>query len=229
MSLENPKESGEKFQDLITFKPQNIKVCNQEQLKVFQEYKELIKSFKDCNKMLFLTPKEIHEFYKDEEKSTSEKPVYKKSIKTVYRYLDKLKEAGFVVEAGKRMSDNSRMVENLYCLSAEIFFVEDPPIEERWWGQEGALDSFNLIINKCFGNDPEETKIDEDLMRKFFKLLDEQVDKIVHEANESEEIMNAYRNAGHYKINDLNKSAGIFLVLLKHPEILSEMGKMLKL
>ncbi len=56
-----------------------------------------------------------------------EEEVLKKKMfrraKTLYKYIKVLKENGFVVEAGKRYTENQRAAETLYGRTAKLFFL----------------------------------------------------------------------------------------------------------
>ena len=119
-------------QDVITYKPQILEIYSRDLIPVYKENHTIISGLKREKELLYLTVKEIHEFYKDEEGE------YSKSLKTVYRYLEKMKEVGYIVEGGRRVTENKRNTEFLYCLKAELIFFEDEPEDERWWNQPGA-------------------------------------------------------------------------------------------
>lgn len=55
------------------------------------------------------------------EEEVLEKKMFRQA-KTLYKYIKVLKENGFVVEAGKRYTENQRAAETLYGRTAKLFF-----------------------------------------------------------------------------------------------------------
>ncbi|NPD90739.1 MAG: helix-turn-helix transcriptional regulator, partial [Asgard group archaeon] len=100
------KKVDKKFKDYIDYEPPVIKFLNGEQTKLAEEHLKIIKALR-INK--HMTAKEIHDLYIDEETS---KPTY--TIKTIYRYLEKLEETDLVKISGHRMTEGKRLSEQLY-------------------------------------------------------------------------------------------------------------------
>ena len=75
--------------------------------------------------------KELYELYFDPLENK-----YTKTLKTVYRYVNTLVDAGIVTPAGQRMTEKSRVVEKVYCLSANYFHSAKPPLD--WWTSDDS-------------------------------------------------------------------------------------------
>ncbi len=178
---------------------------------------------KDKEKLKFMTVKEIHELFKDE------KGEYAKSIKTVYRYVEKLKEVGMLVEAGRRVTKDNRYTEFLYCLKAQLIFFEDPPEDERWWNKEEMLKEYIDNLFPLVESQIEEEKLDEEVYKKFLaefnSLKSSIVDEMVLQAEHNTTIADVYRKVAGGKINMLNDVAALIVTLIKHSEIFDPIRK----
>lgn len=76
-----------------------------------------------------------------------------KSDKTIYRYLNKLKKAGLVIEAGKRVfmdDDNQIKTQTLFSRVAKIIFTPYNKIEEHPELKRKSLTIINDILKERF-------------------------------------------------------------------------------
>ena len=204
------------YQDIITYKPKILGVYSRELIPVYKENHTIINGLKKENELLYLTVKEIHEFYRDDEGK------YTKSLKTIYRYLEKLKEVGYIVEGGRRVTENKRNTEFLYCLKAELLFFEDEPENERWWNRDDGLKDFLSKVTPLITSQLD-LEFDESMLKSFlaayYKEKDKIVDEIVLSAEKEHEIADVYRAIPPSKINYFNDTAALLVILMKHPDI----------
>ena len=109
-------EKPKKIQDIITYDQKLFSIVDDEERRDIlydPTYHILISSIK-------YTPFTVEEIVQKYEEA--KKP---KSLMTVYRYIRKLTEAGFITEAGKRIityEDNRNKTVTLYLAAAKIFY-----------------------------------------------------------------------------------------------------------
>jgi Fe2+ or Zn2+ uptake regulation protein len=115
------KENG-KFKIFIEDKPNLIKDIKVETKQLLRDHKLI---FHGLMQNPNLSAKDIHELYWDPAEHK-----YTKSMKTVYRYLDLLEEAGLVKVSGHRKPVDSHMTEKLYCRTALLYYSKEPV---KWW------------------------------------------------------------------------------------------------
>ncbi|MCG3218775.1 MAG: transcriptional repressor, partial [Candidatus Heimdallarchaeota archaeon] len=207
----------------ITYEPKVLEIYSRDLIKLFKEHHKIVWGIRDEEKLKFMTVKEIHELFKDEEGK------YSKSLKTVYRYVEKLKEAGIIVEAGRRVTKDSRFTEFLYSLKAELIFFEDPPEEERWWNKEETLKDYIDKLFPLIQSQVEEEKLDEEVFKKFLTQFNSLkatiIDEIVLQAEHNKTIADVYRKTHVGKINTLNDVAALMVILMNHSEIFDPIRK----
>jgi len=143
--------------------------------------------------------------------------------------VEKLKEAGIIVEAGRRVTKDSRFTEFLYCMKAELIFFEDPPEEERWWNKEDTLQEYIDNLFPLIESQIGEEKLDEEAYKKFLvrfnALKSTIVDEIVLQAEHNNTIADVYRKVPAGKINALNDVAALLVVLMTHSELFDPIRK----
>ncbi len=210
------EENPINYKDIITYKPQILAIYSRDLIPAFKEYHTIINGLKDGKDLLYLTVKEIHEFYRDEEGRS-------KSLKTVYRYLEKLKEVGYIVEGGRRVTESKRNTEFLYCLKAELLFFEDEPEAERWWNKEDGLNNFLSKVTPLITSQLDNEGLDDTVLKSFlaayYREKDKIVDDIVLNAEHSKSIADVYRSIPPSKINYFNDTAALLVILMKNPDL----------
>ncbi|MHA2091707.1 MAG: hypothetical protein ACW98K_12715 [Candidatus Kariarchaeaceae archaeon] len=112
LNRSSQKNSIPQSQDLISFTPHLIVNIDDKQQALISEHPTIINALR----------KEILDPFENK---------YIKTLKTVYRYVNTLVDAGIVVAAGQRMTEKSRVVEKVYCLSANYFHRAKPSLD--WW------------------------------------------------------------------------------------------------
>ncbi|MCG3260060.1 MAG: hypothetical protein H7644_09950 [Candidatus Heimdallarchaeota archaeon] len=76
------------------------------------------------------------------EEEVLEKKMFRQA-KTLYKYIKVLKENGFVVDAGKRYTENQRAAETLYGRTAKLFFYIRG--EHSWLDSENIKPSLDFM------------------------------------------------------------------------------------
>ena len=111
-----------------------------------------------------------------------------------------------IIEGGKRITEGSRIIENLYCSAAELYFIEDAPIEDRWWNNPESNFScqLNALLANYYGVSKFPEKIFKEFTQSFFSIQDDIVDNIAKSAETNEDVMTVYRNIEMGEINFVN-------------------------
>lgn len=232
------------YTDYIEYKPKNIVVLSRDKIKNMKKHYSILKLLEERSsdgsilhsKLLHLTASEIHERHvlnvKEENKKNKEN-VKPKSLKTIYRYIDNLVKDGFLVISGKRIKQNSRMIENLYCWVSELmFFEDDDPIDgksedevkrsekEKIKRINNEADHLNTLITSHLGIENFPSELIHEFYKDYFLQKAKIVDEIVYSADENEDVMNVYREMSDgMSINKINNTAAMLTLLLSKPEL----------
>ncbi|MHA1307742.1 MAG: hypothetical protein ACTSQN_10680, partial [Candidatus Heimdallarchaeota archaeon] len=132
MASEKPK-----YKDFIEHEPEIVRFLNTEDTELTKKYIRIIKALREKH----MTVKEIHDLYIDEE---TKKHTY--TIKTIYRYLEKLEDADLIIVSGHRLTKGNRLPEKLYARTANIFFKSQ---EEKTSPE--AIEKRKDMIKKIYG------------------------------------------------------------------------------
>lgn len=174
----------EEYQDYIANKPQRFLLLNTEQHQIVLEHATIIKALSQGN----MSVKEIHNQY-----LIPGTKKHSKTLKTIYRYMDTLENAGLVMIAGYRKGTDSRGTEKLYCRTARVFFNKDNQHKEQWLTtQEGQeyLESLTQImwnINKKENPPPPELKTH---ITDYIKGTRKEVNKVIDKITTDEKLAN---------------------------------------
>lgn len=185
-------------QDVITFKQEFFKnLTDKESAKLLYD-----KNYCIMLKALRKGPMTIDEIL---EKYTLEKN--EKALKTIYRYIKTLQEAGLVVEAGKRIvtdNDNKNKSITLYSRTAKIFNDTATDRTERSSDENREMiakgdNVLALFLSKLYDNKMPDMKKLENLYSQFYSEGQEfiteyydQLDIDVFEQIESYDFMQVY-------------------------------------
>ena len=107
------------YQDLVDYKPKPVLLFEDEEaISILQNslYHPILQILRGGYKTL----KEIKEEYKKNSQKGSIP-----SDKSLYRHLKQLKEAGLIIEAGKRVYKNQTMTEKLFGRTATFFYLRE--------------------------------------------------------------------------------------------------------
>ncbi|MFW9916064.1 MAG: hypothetical protein ACFFGZ_10695 [Candidatus Thorarchaeota archaeon] len=211
-------------QDFIDFEPKLIKMLPPKTIDAGYEYWKLLQNLADSPK----TVKELWDLYKDAE--TGE---YSITIKTIYRYLEKLEKLGFVAVAGHRITKGNRIPEKLYGRTAKIFFIQ-PAADGRWetWGREEAncySEKLANILKESFGVTIADNAAFHEVFQRFFALRAQAIGSTLKEAKENKILTEIFATAELEQIRGLSLYSSIFITLLQHPEIIEQLQELLDL
>jgi hypothetical protein len=169
---------------------------------------------KDYNKIV---EEKIKKMNLPSNESTYLKKKMKRQAKTLYKYLKKLKDNGFIVEAGKRYTDNQKAAEILYGRTAKLFFNIGG--KEHWAESELGKSSLKMlskligIINK--GPKPSVRNLKESFLSIENKIRQDMEDIFTTYTTEIEELSDeiTYEDLK-FLIGGLN----VYLLMKNYPE-----------
>lgn len=217
--MSRQKKEEEKYKDFINFQPELVKFITLEQSKIIGKFYVIVKALRQKN----MTVKEIHNLYLNPD---TKKHTY--TIKTVYRHLEKLTEAGIVVVSGHRETIGSRQVEKLYSRSANIFFTEksDEYINKKLeYGKEIAK---NLHV--VFGELLQKPNVDLDeltpIVLNYMKNAHKNSNDTIKSIPENKVLAELFSKTEIDLINDLSIYIGIFLTYIKNPELFEKLKEL---
>ncbi len=176
-----------KTQDLIdpNFKQKPVVLIKEEakmQIMANPIYFPILMSLRDG----FKTIKEIEEEYnkfivedlkkqgiKDRKKIKEMVDKKKRSDKSLYRYIQHLIDADFVVLVGKRIAMEKSMTEKIFARTAKFFFV-DSYYEKMICANQGCIDSLSQLLGLIYDVPP----LEKTNLKQFTNLMKECSKKI---------------------------------------------------
>ncbi len=211
-------EKTPEYTDFITFNPETVKFLNRQQLEASMSYLPLLKALR--NK--YMTAKEIHDLYKDPETGK-----HSCTLKTVYRYLEKLETDGLITIAGHRIMEGSQIAGKIYSRTANLFFPQRDDEHSKWWetkrGQEFAQ-KMNIIVSESF----QIAEADRLKFYEFFKQYAETgaqiMGDLLEKTNDSEKLAAVFIESE--TLEPLALYASTLLVFMQRPELLDDVRKM---
>jgi DNA-binding transcriptional ArsR family regulator len=211
------------YEDFISSPPDTMKFLSKEQMQLMEEYTEIIRNISGRNK----TVKEIHAIF-----WSPEKKEYSKTIKTVYRHLDALENAGLVKVVGHRKPKDSRLTEKLYSRAAKVFFLEEKDRGPRWWetkeGEEQISEIVRVVL-EYFDVGEEKADIFEQLLKQYYDGWDSTVMDVFAKTQENEVISDIFGRADINQIKSIAGFIGTLGAFSKNPSLLESMYRELGL
>jgi Fe2+ or Zn2+ uptake regulation protein len=217
------KKEDKKYKDYIDdIEIPVIKFLNAEQTKLSEEYLPIIKALR-INK--HMTAKEMHDLYIDEETES-----HKYTIKTIYRYLEKLEEAGIVIKSGHRITVGKRLTEQLYTRTGNIFFKAKkeevfPEVAEK---RKDSIKKLYTVFQEIYDSPLISYKEFEDILLKKFDYEQELNRSVVEKIAENKVLAELYSNMDIDIVNYINDIASSILVLIKKPELIKKIQNIYK-
>lgn len=216
------KKEDKKFKDYIDYESPIIKFLDGEQTKLSEEHLKIIKALR-INK--HMTAKEIHDLYIDEE---TKKHTY--TIKTIYRYLEKLEETDLVKISGHRMTKGKRLSEQLYTRTANIFFKakKEEVYPEHAEKRKESLKNLHIVLQEIDDSPVIEFEEFENLLIQKFEYEQEFNKSIVEVISKNKILTELYGNMDIDQVNYINELASTLLVLIKKPDLVKKIQKIYK-
>ncbi len=208
-------KENRKYKDFIDYTPELIKYIDHEENKIAHKYSIILKALHKKS----MTAKEIHELYFDTE---TEKHTC--TLKTIYRYLERLDEANFVTIAGHRMTEGSRQTEKLYSRTAKILLAkkDEKYLSGKREHRKNMSNKIGILLREVFNKKDMEL---EEFNKIMIEILNQNhiiTDKIFDDIYKNEELANLYANTD-LDVIELVNIYGMFLItLLKNQELVDE-------
>ena len=151
-----------------------------------------------------------------------------KSDKTIYRYLNKLKKAGLVIEAGKRIftdKNNQIKTQTLFARVAKIIFTPQNKIDSNPELKQRSLQITGMLLKDRLGLEKDAN----------LKCIQKQVETITQAKNQivadyfksskNTELMKLIQTMDIYDLYPILDTASWILLLNENPEAVKEIIK----
>ncbi|NHJ41216.1 MAG: helix-turn-helix transcriptional regulator [Asgard group archaeon] len=217
------KKEDNKYKDYIDYNEIPItKFLNVEQSKLTEEYMPIIKALR-INK--HMTAKEIHELYIDKETGK-----HQYTIKTIYRYLEKLEEADLVVKSGHRITEGKRLTEQLYTRTGNIFFKakKEEIYPEAAEKRKDSIKKLYVVFQEIYDLPLINYDEFEEILLKKFDFEREFNKSVVEKISKNKVLADLYSNMDIDIVNYINDLASSLLVLIKKPKLIKEIQNIYK-
>ncbi|MBK5113804.1 MAG: hypothetical protein KGD59_07825 [Candidatus Heimdallarchaeota archaeon] len=207
------------FRDIITNQQKVVQVFTGE------EIEELLteKNHRQVLHFLFKGPLTVEELEIAFEQSGNDK-----SDKSIYRYLGKLKRAGLVIEAGKRIftdQTNQIKTQTLFARVAKIIFAPVRFYEQQETIERRSLELVNEILKERLAISG---SADLDCLKGKMDVIYKQRNQTMKEFFEnvdSDRIHNLIQDFEIHELYPVLDFTGWILLFEKHPEIFKELVK----
>ena len=206
------------YQDFKTFTPQTLKYLTKEQEELVETHLLIISNLRKQE----MTAKEIHNLYYDEKGKK-----HSKTIKTIYRYLEKLEATELVTIAGHRITKGSRVAEKLYSRTARVFILESFESDMCEETSNEIIQTMVKFIGPLFEIEKAKISAFKKNLSLFFDHLPQQSSELLKILEKDEEIGEYFGKASLSRINYILNLSSTFGVLLRHPEILEKFKKII--
>lgn len=204
--------------DFSTYTPKKLKYLTPEQEELADMHLLIIRNLRKQE----MTAKEIHNLYYDEK---TQKPT--KTLKTIYRYLEKLESEGIVAITGHRITKGSRVAEKLYGRTSQLFIrqsAESEMCEEHNRELAEIFTKFTCTIFKVKKPDLEAFK---EVFFDFFTQLSKEFPEVLETVSRNDELADYLGKSeiqrGIYVL-DLSATFG---TLIHHPELLKRLNNLI--
>jgi len=216
------KKVDKKYKDYLDYNPAIIKFLDAEQTKLAEEQIIIIKALR-INKNM--TAKEIHDLYIDEETKK-----HRYTIKTIYRYLEKLEEADLVKISGHRVTEGKRLTEQLYTRTGNIFFKakkEDvyPEVKEK---RKTFHKKLYTVLQEISDSPVIKFEDFDDLLTQKSDFEQAFNKSVVEVISENKKLAELYSEMDIDEVNYINDLISLLLVIIKKPELIKKIQKIYK-
>lgn len=194
-----------------------IKFLNQLEWNLLENHLEIVKLLKQKN----ASAKEVHELFYISDGS------YKVTIKTVYRWLEKLEKNNIIKMVGYRKTD--RIPERLYSRSAHLYFPE-PTENAKNWDLHKGKQYTDRLANILSGVIEKDFDLNEfyALFKKFSILQHQILSNILSKVEQNSILTNFYKSTHIDEINEFNKHLSTLLLILEHQTLIEKIQNLIK-
>lgn len=214
MNNENLSDNDDKnYQDFKTYAPQTLKYLTKKQEELVETHLLIVSNLRKQE----MTAKEIHNLYYDDKGKK-----HSKTIKTIYRYLEKLEDAELVTIAGHRITKGSRVAEKLYSRTARVFILKSFESDMCEETSNEIIQIMVKFIGPLFEIEKAKIPAFKKNLTLFFEHLPQQSSDLLKILEKDEEIGEYFGKASLSRINYILNLSSTFGVLLRHPEIIEQ-------
>ncbi len=207
----------------ITYKPQNVKFVSKEELDLIKEHYLIISALRNT----LMSVKDIHNLFQDQKTGN-----YTYTLKTIYRHLEKLDDAGIVTAAGYREKKGTRSCEKVYCRTAKIYYPEFEEKDLECWELENGekyAQIFRITLAELLQtSEPDKTPFNK-LFKKLNVLQTKTKKDLFEKAGKNAELADSLSQIDINKLNSITDLASILKVLLQEPDLLNQMQSLLNM
>ncbi|MFX1319782.1 MAG: winged helix-turn-helix domain-containing protein [Promethearchaeota archaeon] len=206
-------------QDVITFKPERIKIVYDKNMNEVLRDPNHIPIIKALRK----GPMTVQELTKAYAKEAEADPdLEAKSDKTIYRYLKVLEDAKVVVPAGQRVVIGKTATETLFSRTAEVFIGGQS--EEEYWSCEAGkelCDNVAQLLGKLLNDKKADKTCIVKFMNEFDKIGTKYVVKLIEEADD--ELIDIITGIDWAYKDKILSSVSTFAIVLNNPELFEKL------
>jgi len=219
------KEAPTEHQDIITYDPPPVKIIrNRDTINLFYipNYYIIIIALRQQP----MTVRDLKQAFKDYAKKYGGiKPI---GVKSIYRYLKALEEAGLVAPAGQRVVPGKMVNETLFARTGQIFLLFN--LKPNWWltsdGKKIAQ-RIGKIMAFSFNSQPPPVKALQELFMEYETKRQSILEEIATKGdNEMLEILAGSTLEEHFRIEAY---VGSFVSFITQPALLEKLKKLMKL
>ena len=216
------KESSD-YCFFITYKPNNVKFVSKEEFDLIKEYYLIISALRNN----LMSVKDIHNLYQDQKTGD-----YAYTLKTIYRHLEKLENAGLVTAAGYREKIGSRSCEKVYCRTAKIFYPKFEEEDLEWWESENG-ERYAQVLRVTLAELLQTSEPDKDsfynLFKQFSALHDRTEKELLEKVGKNSELADFLSQIDINKLNSIADLISVLKVFLQQPDLLNQIQNLLNI
>lgn len=224
--MKNGNELNKESSDycfFITYKPNNVKFVSKEEFDLIKEYYLIISALRNN----LMSVKDIHNLYQDQKTGD-----YAYTLKTIYRHLEKLENAGLVTAAGYREKIGSRSCEKVYCRTAKIFFPKFEEEDLEWWESENG-ERYAQVLRVTLAELLQTLEPDKDsfynLFKQFSALQNKTKKELLEKVGKNSELADFLSQIDINKLNSIADLISVLKVFLQQPELLNQIQNLLNI
>lgn len=181
-----------KSKRFLTYEPKFLEIISDEDtyLALKEDHNRTILSLLKQNPM---TVQEITEEF-------NQKSEDKKSLKTIYRYINQLEQLGVVVNSGQLVTEGKTATQKIYSRTAHAYYAHT--VKKQWDKDEGKILLDGII--KLFHTYSKDSNVDETKLKQLItgmdSFIEEELEKIA--GDRGDEFINIIEE---YSLTDLNR------------------------
>jgi Fe2+ or Zn2+ uptake regulation protein len=213
---EQNDENQKNYKDFITFTPDNVRFISRNTKELADKHYKIVKSLRKKP----MTVKELHSLFYNKETRK-----YSRTRKTIYRYLDRLENAGIVTVVGHRITDGSRVAEKLYARTAKVFFMENIEITPELRKKEA--NTLMRFFSKIFLVEKGKEESLSVLLNKFLEIQPKYIKRLFNQTKEDHELAELIAQTDIDTLQCLSDFTGTFAFFVTNSDIMDQIKDIL--